>query len=75
MGRAFKAPKKSDQAQWAKVAALWHAGFRFPSHERRRDAAPYPETFREVAEFIQRNQDHPFRVKTQSLYSAASRSP
>ena len=29
MGRAFKVPKKSDAEQWAKVEALWNAGYRF----------------------------------------------
>jgi len=31
MGRAFKAPRKTDKGQWAKVSALWMAGFRFAS--------------------------------------------
>lgn len=29
MGRAFKAPKKTDAEQWQKVEALWNGGFRF----------------------------------------------
>lgn len=63
MGRAFKVPKKADAEQWAKVGALWNAGFRFPSHERWRDLEPYPERLREVADFIRRNREYPFRVK------------
>lgn len=62
MGRAFKAPKTSDSEQWKKVAALWDAGFRFLSHTRGREVAPYPERLREVAAFIETNPDHPFRV-------------
>ena len=63
MGRAFKVPKKSDKEQWAKVEALWRAGFRFVNHDRWQKAEPFPERLREVDDFIQRNPDHPFRVK------------
>ena len=62
MGRGFKVPKKSDSDQWAKVQALWHAGFRFPNHTGWREAEPYPDSLRDVASFIQRNPLHPFRV-------------
>jgi hypothetical protein len=61
MGRAFKAPKKSDVEQWQKVAALWRAGFRFwpePSAE----VEAFPDRLREVDEFIRRNPDHPLRL-------------
>jgi len=62
MGRAFKAPKRTDQEQWHKVRALWVAGFRFPNHTGWREAAPFPERLRDVEEFIRLNQTHPFRV-------------
>ena len=62
MGRAFKVPKKSDSEQWAKVRALWFAGFRFVNHTRWRDAEAFPERLREVEDFIRRNPHHPFRV-------------
>lgn len=61
MGRAFKAPKKSDVEQWQKVEALWRAGFRFwpfPSSE----VEPLPDRLREVDEFVRRNPDHPLRL-------------
>lgn len=63
MGRAFKVPKKSDVEQWEKVQALWTAGFRFVNRARWRDVEPYPERLREVADFIKRNADHPFRCE------------
>lgn len=62
MGRAFKVPKKSDSEQWAKVRALWFAGFRFLNHTRRQEAEPFPERLREVDDFVRRNTQHPFRV-------------
>jgi len=62
MGRAFKAPKKTDHEQWKKVEALWRAGFRFPSHTGWREVEPYPERLREVGAFIRDNPKHPFRV-------------
>ncbi len=63
MGRGFKVPKKSDGEQWAKVRALWNAGFRFFNHSRWREMESFPERLRDVPDFIHRNQDHPFRVK------------
>ncbi|WP_160600740.1 hypothetical protein [Allopontixanthobacter confluentis] len=63
MGRAFKAPKKSDLEQWKKVEALWSAGFRFVPNTRWREVEPYPDRLREVAAFIDNNREHPFRVK------------
>lgn len=62
MGRAFKVPKKADDEQWAKVRALWLAGFRFISHTRWREVEPYPDRLREVDEFVRQNPNHPFRV-------------
>ncbi len=64
MGRAFKAPKKSDTEQWNKVERLWMAGFRFIPNTGWRDADPYPERLRKVAAFIESNPEHPFRVKS-----------
>lgn len=64
MGRAFKAPKKSDVEQWKKVELLWRAGFRFMPNTGWRDVEPYPERLREVAAFIEGNREHPFRVKS-----------
>ncbi|GLK48520.1 hypothetical protein GCM10017620_14930 [Brevundimonas intermedia] len=63
MGRAFKAPKKTDKEQWNKVNSLWGAGYRFINHEGWRAVVPYPERLTEVAAFIRDNPDHPFRVK------------
>ncbi len=48
--------------EWAKVRALWVAGFRFVSHTRWREAEPFPSHLRDVEEFARRNPNHPFRV-------------
>jgi len=53
----------SDLELWKKVELLWAAGFRFISNSGWRDVEPYPERLREVAAFIERNPEHPFRVK------------
>ncbi len=61
MGRAFKAPRKSDAQQWKKVELLWRAGFRFvqfPSASVER----FPDHLREVEDFIRRNPNHPLRL-------------
>jgi hypothetical protein len=63
MGRGFKAPRKTDKAQWAKVRALWMAGFRFISHTRWREAEPFPEHPSDVEDFVRRNPEHPFRLE------------
>ncbi len=63
MGRSFKAPPRSDIEQWRKVEALWAAGFRFFSYRTYPDAEPLPERFKDVASFVQRNPNHPFRVR------------
>ena len=60
MGRAFKAPASQDLEQWAKVEALYAAGFRFCSY-RSTDAPPLPERLAEVESFIRNNQAHPLR--------------
>jgi len=65
MGRAFKVPRKADTEQWAKVRALWMAGFRFfNSPSSKGTVEPFPERLREVDDFVRRNSDHPFRVKS-----------
>lgn len=62
MGRSFKAPKKTDDEQWEKVEELWKAGFRFWSYRSFPDAEPLPKRLKDVADFIERNSDHPMRV-------------
>ncbi|WP_152998775.1 hypothetical protein [Sphingopyxis sp. H115] len=64
MGRAFKAPKKTDGEQWKKVETLWRAGFRFFPNTGWRKAEPYPERLRDVAKFVADNPKHPFRVES-----------
>lgn len=60
MGRAFKAPKKSDDEQWKKVEALWRAGFRFWSIWST-DVEPLPDRLSDVEDFVRRNPTHPAR--------------
>lgn len=61
MGRSFKAPAIRDTEQWAKVEALYNAGFRFFSY-RSFDCPPLPAKLSEVEAFIRDNPEHPFRV-------------
>jgi len=61
MGRAFKAPKKSDAEQWEKVETLWSAGFRFWSVGSTA-VEPLPDRLRDVDDFLRRNPDHPARL-------------
>ena len=61
MGRSFKAPSASDTEQWAKVQALYNAGFRFFSY-RSVSAPPLPARLSEVDTFIRDNPAHPLRV-------------
>jgi hypothetical protein len=63
MGRSFKAPRKTDTEQWETVEALWNSGFRFYSYRSYPDAEALPKKLRDVAEFIRRNPNHPFRVR------------
>ena len=63
MCRAFKVPRKADNEQWAKIRALWDAGYRFVNHTRWKETEPFPERLRDVAEFVRNNSDHPFRVR------------
>ncbi|MEO4043749.1 hypothetical protein AAFN47_19300 [Hoeflea sp. CAU 1731] len=46
-----------------KVEKLRMAGFLFASFHSFKDAEAYPETLREVADFIERNPDHPMRIR------------
>jgi hypothetical protein len=64
MGRSFKAPKKADEAQWKKVRRLWDAGFRFWSYRSFPEAERFPAVVQEVNAFIQRNPNHPMRIRT-----------
>ncbi len=65
MGRAFKVPKKTDTEQWAKARALWFAGFRFfNSPSTKSTAEQLPGRLREVDDFVRRNPEHPYRVKS-----------
>ena len=61
MGRSFKAPPARDTEQWAKVHALYNAGFRFFSY-RSYECAPLPARLSEVEAFVRDNPDHPLRV-------------
>jgi len=61
MGRSFKAPPAKDTEQWAKVQALYNAGFRFFSYRSASDP-PLPERLSEVEAFIRDNPAHPLRV-------------
>ena len=61
MGRSFKAPPTKDAEQWAKVRALYDAGFRFFSY-RSVDAPPLPTKLADVESFVRDNPDHPLRV-------------
>jgi len=61
MGRSFKAPPAKDAEQWAKVQALYNAGFRFSSY-RSHSCAPLPDKLSQVEAFILQHPDHPMRV-------------
>jgi hypothetical protein len=61
MGRSFKAPPVKDTEQWAKVQALYNAGFRFFSY-RSALGPPLPALLSEVEAFIRDNPAHPLRV-------------
>lgn len=54
-GRHFKAPKKSDKKQWAKVKYLHEHGFRFNKiriASGHHDVVPYPDTLEQAKEFV-----------------------
>lgn len=61
MGRSFKAPSAKDTEQWAKIQALYSAGFRFFSY-RSTSAPPLPASLADVADFIRDNPTHPLRI-------------
>jgi ribosomal protein S27E len=61
MGRSFKAPPSRNLGQWAKVQALYGAGFRFFSY-RTFNCPPLPDRLSQVEAFIRDNPDHPLRV-------------
>jgi hypothetical protein len=61
MGRSFKAPPARNAEQWAKVQALYSAGFRFFCY-RSKSGPPLPDKLSEVEAFIQDNPAHPLRV-------------
>ena len=55
LGRHFKAPKKSDDAQWKKVAFLVEHGFLFQKirpFPNSYESVPYPKTLAEAKEFV-----------------------
>ena len=61
MGRSFKAPPAKDLEQWAKVQALFAAGFRFFSY-RSTSGPSLPDRLADVEAFIRDNPAHPLRV-------------
>jgi hypothetical protein len=61
MGRSFKAPPAKDLDQWAKVQALFAAGFRFFSY-RGTSAPSLPAKLTDVEAFIRDNPEHPLLV-------------
>jgi len=66
LGRHFKAPKKSDARQWAKVQFLVDHGFRFQkirTGSGHHDTVPYPETLEEARDFVVRYQEHALSQK------------
>lgn len=55
VGRHFKAPKKSDSAQWKKVQFLIGHGFLFQKirpEPNSYESVPYPATLEEAKEFV-----------------------
>jgi hypothetical protein len=63
MGRSFRTPAKREDDEWEKLRRLWRAGFRFWSYRSFPNAEPFPNHLREVDAFIQRNANHPMKVK------------
>ena len=60
-GRHFKAPKKSDKKQWAKIRYLFEHGFRFQKirlNKNSFESVPYPETLSQAKEFVKKYKDH-----------------
>jgi hypothetical protein len=57
LGRHFKAPKKSDSAQWKKVEFLVDHGFLFQKirlDKNGYESVPYPDTLAEAKEFVEK---------------------
>jgi len=55
LGRHFKAPKKSDESQWSKVAFLIRNGFWFQKIRpipNSTESVPYPETLEQAKAFV-----------------------
>jgi len=64
LGRNFKAPKKSDSSQWAKVQFLISHGFLFQKIRPdgiNGDSIPYPKTLDEAREFVIKYADFAIR--------------
>ena len=58
MSRKFRAPPRSDEAQWAKVEFLVRRGFRFYSvYDEHHQAVQYPNTLAEARDFVRRFAD------------------
>jgi hypothetical protein len=60
VGRHFKAPKKSDNAQWKKVGFLIAHGFLFQKirpNPNSYESVPYPDTLEEAKEFVVKYKD------------------
>ena len=61
LGRHFKAPKKSDIAQWKKVAYLVHHGFYFQKIRPIKNSycnVSYPSTLAEAKVFVKKYKKH-----------------
>jgi hypothetical protein len=65
MGRSFRAPPTRDLEQWAKILALFAAGFRFFSY-RSASGPSLPDRLVDVEAFIRDNPTHPLRVAAPS---------
>jgi hypothetical protein len=61
MGRSFKAPAARNREQWAKVQALYAAGFRFFGY--RSSCPSLPARLADVENFVRDNPNHPHRVE------------
>jgi hypothetical protein len=61
MGRSFKMAPARDAEQWAKVQALYDAGFRFSGY-RSKSGPPLPDRLAQVPAFLKDNPAHPLRV-------------
>lgn len=61
MGRTFRAPRRDNLEQWAKVMALYAHGFRFVGSGSHSDP-PMPKRLREVEGFVRANPKHRCRV-------------